>query len=92
MTFEEDERASSQPPAPTPPAAAQPPTPTPTPPSAFPSVSHLSWADRVAVIRAQVDALVEVSPRELGGAGALELFDGVFELSDRLRRRRACRG
>ncbi|WP_407345585.1 DUF222 domain-containing protein [Pengzhenrongella phosphoraccumulans] len=67
MTFEEDERAPSQPP-----------TPTPTRPAS------LSLADRAAVIRAQVDALAEVEPRDLDGAGALELFDVVFELSDRM--------
>ncbi|WP_407343155.1 DUF222 domain-containing protein [Pengzhenrongella phosphoraccumulans] len=38
----------------------------------------------MAVIEAQVDALAEVSPRDLDGAGALELFDRVFELSDRM--------
>jgi hypothetical protein len=79
MTFDEDERASSQPPTPTPPTA-QPPEPSVLPASPFP----LSLAERVALIRAQVDALADLSPRELDGAGALELFDGVFELSDRL--------
>ncbi|MGV8965197.1 MAG: DUF222 domain-containing protein [Cellulomonas sp.] len=45
----------------------------------------MSLAARMAVIREQVDALVaEISPRDLDGAGALELFDGAFELSDRL--------
>ena len=100
MTFEEDERASSQSPKPTPPAAGQQPAATPpaaTPaakppapsalpasPSASASSVRVSLAERVAVIRAQLDALVEVHPRDLGGAGALELFDSVFELSDRL--------
>ncbi|WP_407344916.1 DUF222 domain-containing protein [Pengzhenrongella phosphoraccumulans] len=105
MTFEEDERASSQPAAPTPPAVAQrpastppspqstpaptsslgegpsqPPAPTPTAPASL----SLSLADRAAAIREHVDALADVSPRDLDGAGALELFDRVFELSDRL--------
>ncbi|WP_407341511.1 DUF222 domain-containing protein [Pengzhenrongella phosphoraccumulans] len=98
MTFEEDERASAQPPTPAPPAA-QPPTPTPTPslglgPSSQPPtptpphssarLASLSLADRVAVIEAQVDALAALAPRDLDGAGALELFDTVFELSDRM--------
>ncbi|MBC7551560.1 MAG: DUF222 domain-containing protein [Cellulomonas sp.] len=38
----------------------------------------------MAAIRAEVDALARVSSRELDGVGALELFDGVFELSDRM--------
>jgi len=38
----------------------------------------LSLADRAAVIRAQVDALAEMEPRDLDGAGALELFDVVL--------------
>ncbi|MGV8967182.1 MAG: DUF222 domain-containing protein [Cellulomonas sp.] len=45
----------------------------------------MSLAARLAVIQEQVDAIVaEMSPRDLDGAGALELFDGAFELSDRL--------
>lgn len=46
--------------------------------------SVVSLAEHVAAIRAHVDALAVVSPRELDGAGALALFDGVFELPDRL--------
>jgi hypothetical protein len=95
MTFEEDELASSQSPTHTPPAAGQqpaatppaaPPPAKPPAPSALPASAssvRVSLAERVAVIRAQLDALVEVHPRDLGGAGALELFDSVFELSDR---------
>ncbi|WP_407345217.1 DUF222 domain-containing protein [Pengzhenrongella phosphoraccumulans] len=89
MTFEEDERASSQPPAPIPPAA-QPllptptPVPTPAPPRSSAPLASLSLAERAAAIREHVDALAAVSPRDLDGAGALELFDVVFELSDRL--------
>jgi len=41
-------------------------------------------ADRVAAIRAEVDALGQVAPRDLDGAAAIEFFDGLFELSDRL--------
>lgn len=43
-----------------------------------------SLAERVAVVRTQVDALASLAPRDLDGAGALELFDTVFELADRL--------
>ncbi|MGV8966132.1 MAG: DUF222 domain-containing protein [Cellulomonas sp.] len=44
----------------------------------------MSSVELVASIRARVDALVQVCPRDLGGQAALELFDGAFELSDRL--------
>ena len=46
--------------------------------------SVVSLAQRLARIRSELDALAEVSSRELDGAGALALFDGVFELSDRM--------
>ena len=54
------------------------------PPSPSSPSSVVSLAQHVAAIRAHVDALARVSPRELDGAGALALFDGVFELSDRM--------
>ncbi|WP_407344739.1 DUF222 domain-containing protein [Pengzhenrongella phosphoraccumulans] len=56
----------------------------PTPPNSSARLASLSLADRAAAIREHVDALAEVEPRDLDGAGALELFDVVFELSDRL--------
>ena len=75
--FDEDELASSQPPTPTPESA-------PTAEIASLSSFVVSLAERVARIQAEVDALADVLPRDLDDAGALELFDGVFELSDRL--------
>ena len=54
------------------------------PPSLSSPSSVVSLAQHVAAIRAHVDALALVSPRELDGAGALALFDGVLELSDRM--------
>ncbi len=56
--FDDDERAPT-------------PTPAPMPEPAVSSVSSVSLAQRVAVIRARVDALARVCPRELDGAGAL---------------------
>ena len=73
MVFDEEERASTQPPTP---------LPAPTAETVFSSV--VSLAQRVARIRSEVDALALVSSWELDGAGALALFDGVFELSDRM--------
>ncbi|RYV52166.1 hypothetical protein, partial [Pengzhenrongella frigida] len=43
-----------------------------------------SLAERVAVLRAQVDALTRVAPRDLDGDQALALFDDLFDLGDRL--------
>ncbi|QTE28185.1 HNH endonuclease signature motif containing protein [Pengzhenrongella sicca] len=44
---------------------------------------EVSVADRLVRLRAEVDALVAIDPRELG-ASAVEFFDQVFEASDRL--------
>ena len=44
----------------------------------------LSLSQRVAVLRAQVDALTKVKPRDLGSTDALGLFDDLFELGDRI--------
>ena len=99
MTFEEEDQPSSQPPTPIPlpalPVPALEPAPvagtarsSPSlslPPSPFPaSSSVVSLAQRVARIRSEVDALALVSSWELDGVGALALFDGVLELSDRM--------
>ena len=92
MAFEEEGRASSQPPipmrmpAPVPVPVLQPaPTADTASSSSLTSFSSVvSLAQRMARIRAEVDALALVLPRDLDGAGALALFDGVFELSDRL--------
>ena len=73
VVFDEGELASSQPPTP---------LPAPTDETASSSSSVVSLVQRVARIRAEVDALAGVLPRELDGVGALVLFDGVFELSD----------
>ena len=100
MAFEEGDRPSSQPPTPIPlpalpvpaleraPAAgtarsSSSPSPSLSPSPSSPS-SVVSLVQHVAAIRAQVDALAGVLPRELDGVGALVLFDGVFELSDRM--------
>jgi len=46
--------------------------------------TSISLTDRFAAMRSHVDALAQVAPRDLDGSGALELFDAVYELSDRL--------
>ena len=96
VVFDEDELASTQLPTPT---LTPESTPTPAPerfmhtPDSGPSAkttspsspsSVVSSVQHVATIGAQVDVLAGVLPRELDGVGALVLFDGVFELSDRM--------